>query len=100
MSTTKVTNTPPYTTATMSKWPPKSVKLTNFTKIYSLTNEKKYDIEAMANMTLKTIWQRSSVAPLTDYINNPVYQELIDKDNYFDVTNDERIDLDLRASSG
>ena len=106
MSTTKVTNTPPYTTATMSKWPPKSVKLTNFTKIYSLTNEKKYDIE---NLTLRHLifkklvaWScnGSSVAPLTDYINNPVYQELIDKDNYFDVTNDERIDLDLRASSG
>ena len=105
MSTTKVTNTPPYTTATMSKWPPKSVKLTNFTKIYSLTNEKKYDIE---NLTLRHLlfkklvaWScnGSSVAPLTDYINNPVYQELIDKDNYFDVTNDERIDLDLRASS-
>ena len=42
----------------------------------------------------------SSVAPLTDYINNPVHQELTDKNNYFDVTNDERIDLDLRASSG
>ena len=90
----------------MSKWPPKSVKLTNFTKIYSLTNEKKYDIE---NLTLRHLifkklvaWScnDSSVAPLTDYINNPVYQELIDKDNYFDVTNDERIDLDLRASSG
>ena len=42
----------------------------------------------------------SSVAPLTDYINNPIYQELIDKDDYFNTKSDERIYLDLRASSG
>ena len=41
----------------------------------------------------------SSVAPLTDYINNPVYQELIDEDDYFEVKSDERTYLDLRASS-
>ena len=41
----------------------------------------------------------SSVAPLTDYINNPVYQQLIDEDDYFD-SRSERIYLDLRASSG
>ena len=41
-----------------------------------------------------------STAPLTDYINNPVYQELIDEDKYFEAKNDERIYLDLRASSG
>ena len=42
----------------------------------------------------------SSVAPLTDYINNPIYQELIDKDDYFNTKSDERIYLDLKASSG
>ena len=42
----------------------------------------------------------SSVAPLTDYINNPIYQELIDEDDYFNTKSDERIYLDLRASSG
>ena len=41
----------------------------------------------------------SSVAPLTDYINNPIYQELIDEDDYFNTKSDERIYLDLRASS-
>ena len=40
------------------------------------------------------------MAPLTDYMNNPVYQELIDKDDYSGVTRDKRIYLDLRASSG
>ena len=42
----------------------------------------------------------SSVAPLTDYINNPIYQELIDEDDYVNTKSDERIYLDLRASSG
>ena len=42
----------------------------------------------------------SSVAPLTDYINNPIYQELIDEDDYFNTKSDERIYLGLRASSG
>ena len=42
----------------------------------------------------------SRVAPLTDYMNNPIYQELISEDDYFDVLNDERIYLDLRVRSG
>ena len=42
----------------------------------------------------------SSIAPLTDYINNPIYQELIDKEDYNEVKSDDRIYLDLRASSG
>ena len=42
----------------------------------------------------------SSIAPLTDYINNPIYQELIDKEDYNEVKSDNRIYLDLRASSG
>ena len=37
---------------------------------------------------------------MTDYINNLIYQELINKDNRFDVKSDERIYLDLRATSG
>ena len=42
----------------------------------------------------------SSVAPLTDYINNPIYQELNDEDDYFNSRGDERIYLDLRTSLG
>ena len=33
-------------------------------------------------------------------MHNPVYQELISEDNHFDVKSDERLYLDLRASSG
>ena len=37
-----------------------------------------------------------STAPLTDYINIPVCQELIDEHYYNGVRNDERVYLDLR----
>ena len=42
----------------------------------------------------------SSVTPLRDYINNPIYKELIDKTDYSETENDEKVYLDLRTSSG
>ena len=42
----------------------------------------------------------SSAAALTDYVNNPIYQELIDQDDYNKVKRDKRVYLDLTASSG
>ena len=33
-------------------------------------------------------------------MNNSIFQELPDEDTYFSEKNDERMDLDLRASSG
>lgn len=41
-----------------------------------------------------------STAAVTYYINNPVYQELIDENYYNRVRRDERVYLDLRASDG
>lgn len=41
-----------------------------------------------------------STAAVTYYINNPVYQELIDENYYNGVRRDERVYLDLRASDG
>ena len=67
---------------------------------------KKYDLD---NLTQKYLLYKkfvtwscnvSSVVPLRDYINNPIYQDLIDEDDYFDARSDERIYLDLRASLG
>ena len=77
----------------------KSVRLVNFNEIYSLTNEKKYDIDNLTQRhVLFVAWScnGSSVAPLSDYMHNPVYQELISEDDYFDVLSDERL---YRASS-
>ena len=63
----------------------------------------------MDNLTRKHLFYKQfvvwacngySTAPLTDYINNPVYQELIDQSDYDSVKSDERIYLDLRASTG
>ena len=83
-----------------------SIKISNFTEIYSLINEKKYNL---SNSTQKHLLYKQFVAwscnccssaPLTDYINNPGYQELIDEDSYNGVYSDERVYLDLRASAG
>ena len=79
----------------------KTIKLSNFTEIYSLTNKKKYSID---NLTQKQFvaWhcKGSSIAPLVDYIDNPIYRELPTEEEYYAKTSDERVYLDLRASSG
>ena len=84
----------------------KSIQLSNFTEIYSLTNKKKYSID---NLTQKLLLYKqfvacncngSSVAPLTDYMDNPIFRELPTEEEYFDLKSDERVYLDLRASSG
>ena len=81
----------------------KSVVLQNFTEAYSLKNEKKYDIN---NNTQKHLlfkqfvaWSCGgcTVAPLTDYINNPIYQELPTENEYFTSSN-EKLYIDLRAN--
>ena len=83
----------------------KSVSLLNFTEAYSLTNEKKYDVD---NNTKKHLlfkqfvtWSCNgcSVSPLTYYINNPIYQELPTESDYFSSSN-ERLYRDLGASYG
>ena len=68
--------------------------------------KKKYDINNLTQRHLLykqfVAWScvGSSFAPLSDCMNNPVYQELVSEDEYFDVRSDERKYLDLRASSG
>ena len=42
----------------------------------------------------------SSVAPLVDYIDNPIYKELPTEEECYAKTSDERVYVDLRASSG
>ena len=84
----------------------KSLQLSNFTKIYSLTNEKKYSIDNLAQKHLLykqfIAWNcnGSSVVPLSEYIDNPIYQELPDEQTYYSLKSDKKVYLDLRASSG
>ena len=71
-----------------------------------MTNEKKYDIDNPTQKCLLykqfVVWScnECSSGPFTGYINNPVYQELIDKNDYNGVWSDERAYLDLEASAG
>ena len=75
----------------------KSKKLENFTEIYCLTNENKYFIDNATREHLLykqfVAWSCGgcSVAPLTNHIHNPIYQELIEEQDYFKNTSDERI---------
>ena len=84
----------------------KTLQLSNFTETYSLTNEKKYSIDNLTQSHLLykqfVAWNcnGSSVAPLTDYMDNPIFRELPDEEEYFSLKSDERMYLDLRASSG
>ena len=84
----------------------KSVKLENFTEIYTLTSEKNYSID---NLTQKHLlckqyvaWSCGgcSTAPLTDYVYSPVCQELTEETGYFGYKSNEWIYIDLRASAG
>ena len=83
----------------------KSVAPENFTEAYSLTNKKKDDVDnsTQKHMLYKQFvaWSCNgcSIALLTDYINDPIYQELLDESDYF-AKSGERIYLDLRASYG
>ena len=41
-----------------------------------------------------------SSAPLIQYKNNPIYQEITDEDKFTDNTRDDRIYIDMRRSKG
>ena len=84
----------------------KTLQLSKFTEIYSLTNEKRYNID---NLTQKHLLYKqfvawncngSSIALLTDYMDNPIFRELPDEEKYFSLKSNENIFLDLRATSG
>ena len=68
--------------------------------------KKKYDVNNLTQRHL--LWKQfvawhcngSSVAPIVDYINNPIFQELPDEDEYYSEKSEERTYLDLKATSG
>ena len=68
--------------------------------------KKKYDIDNLIQRHLLfkqfVVWRCNgrSVAPLTDCVNNPIYQELINEGDYWEVRSNGRVYLDLSASSG
>ena len=82
-----------------------SVPLKNAPHAYGIAKQLKFDV---INHTQKHLLYKQfiawnikgdSIAPLTDYINNPIFLELLPEDNYF-MDLDERIYLNVRDSSG
>ena len=84
----------------------KSIELANILDTYSAANTIKFDT---SNDTQKHIlWKqyvawhcdRYSAAPISDYINNPVFQELLLESDYLGNKSDEKIYIDQRDSLG
>ena len=51
-------------------------------------------------MFVAYICDGATFAPLTDYKNNPVYQDMTDEYDYRATTKDDRIYIDMRRSKG
>ena len=74
-------------------------------KTYSIANEMKCDVDdvhekhQLNKQFVAWCCNGCSLAPLTDYANNPIFQELPTEKNYFSNA-DERIYIDTRGSKG
>ena len=84
----------------------KKIVLSNISDAYTTTNMMKFDI---SNDTQKHLLWKQYVAlhyngyttePVSDYINNPVFQELLLESDYFGARSDEKSYIDLRDSFG
>ena len=84
----------------------KSIKLVNISDTYSATNTIKFDTsnDTQKHMLWKqyVMWQCDgySVAPISNYINNPVFQKLLLEPDYLGAKSDEKVYIDLRDSLG
>ena len=82
------------------------IELSNILDAYSATNMMKFDISIDTQKHL--LWRQYVVwhcngyinAPISDYINNPVFQELLLESDYFGSRSDEKIYIDLWDSLG
>ena len=83
-----------------------SIKFVNASKAYSLTGKLSYDINnkdgkyQMYKMSVAYICNGATFAPLTEYKNNPIYQDMTDEYSYRDNDKDDRIYIDVRRSKG
>ena len=84
----------------------KTIKFENAGITYSLTGKIEYDLEKeddkyqLYAMLPAYVCGGYSSAPLTQYINNPIYQEITEEDKYTTDTRDDRLNVDLRRSKG
>ena len=82
----------------------KNIELSNISEAYNATNTMKFDT---SNDTQKhLLWKQYAAwhcngytaAPISDYIKNPVFQELLLETDYCGSELDERVYIDLRDS--
>ena len=82
-----------------------SIRLEDASDRYSEFNTVKFDLTdkhdkyIMYSAFIARICNGSSIAPLSDYAHNPIYQEAPRKKKYF-TDSDERLYIDLRRSKG
>ena len=82
-----------------------SLTLENASSTYSLTGGLVYDIDNeddkhwLYAMFVTYSCDGCSTAPVTEYANNEIYQELLKERNYFTNT-DEKLYIDMRRSKG
>ena len=82
----------------------KSLKIGNPSLTYAPTNEIKYDFDDTEDaywlyaQFVAFVCNGYTIAPLTDYENNPTCRDLTKTDKYF--SSDEKMYLDLRRSKG
>ena len=83
----------------------KSIKLENASNSCSSFTSVKFDTSDTHNKYLlysqfvAWYYKGSSIAPLSDYVHNPVYQELLKLNDYF-ANADEKVFIDLRRGKG
>ena len=81
-----------------------SIKFVNASKAYTLTGKLSYDINnkdeknLLYKMFVAYQCNGATFAPLTDYKNNPIYQDMTDEYNYHGQQKDDRIYIDMRRS--
>ena len=83
----------------------KSIKLENVLNTYSSFNSLKFntcdthDKHLLYTQFVEWYCKGSGIAPFSDYVHNPVYQELLTQKQYF-TTADEKFFIDLRHGKG
>ena len=82
----------------------KFIEFANISNHYSSTNKLKFDIDndLQKHLLYKKFlaWHTNgcSTAPVTDFMNSPIAQELKKENEYFSNDSDERLYIDLRPS--
>ena len=84
----------------------KTIKFETTSTTYSLTGKLSYDLEKeddkniLYKMLVAKTCEGCSTAPLTQYRNNEIYQEITEEDVFTTNNKDDRIWIDMRKSKG